>query len=79
MQQFHLKLRTAGGETLPDDGEMQEFPDLEAARAEAREGLRELSAELIREGKPFDDRAIEITNEAGVHLATVRMSDALGE
>jgi hypothetical protein len=79
MQQFHLKLRAAGGQTLPDDGEMQEFPDLEAARAEAIEGLRELSAELIREGKPFHDRAVEITDGAGTHLATVQMSDALGE
>jgi hypothetical protein len=46
---FYLKLRQ-GNEELPNDPEPQEFSSLEAARIEAIEAIRELSAPQTYDG-----------------------------
>jgi hypothetical protein len=60
------------------DPEGQCFPDLEAARAEAVEGAREIAADRLRFGQPVNlGDYFEITNEAGQPLLTVRFSEAI--
>lgn len=68
---FHLyndeRLLDPHGKTLPDDA---------AARQAAVEGISELIAENIVEGRPVEltDR-IEVADEAGRIVTTVRFSD----
>jgi hypothetical protein len=66
------------GDQLIHDSDGIELADLEAARADALEGIRDILAEAIRRGNdvPLDD-AIVITDEAGQELMTVPFIEAL--
>jgi hypothetical protein len=64
------------GTRLGDDGGAQKFDSLEDARLEALTSLRELAAEAIRVGRPFEYSSIEITDEQGAKLAAVLASEA---
>ena len=66
---FYLKLRR-GSEDLPNDPDPQEFPNLEAARIEAVEAIRELSAPQKYDG-------IYILDHRGKQLITVTTREAL--
>ena len=68
MPLFYLKLRQ-GSEDLPNDPEPQEFLTLEAARIEAVEAIRELSAQ--------DYDGIDILDHRGNHLLRVTTREAL--
>jgi hypothetical protein len=76
MPLFFLNLRR-GDDNLPNDHEPQEFPDLAAARLEAIEGLREISAHAIREKRRVDYDGIDIMGQDGKLLLSVPMSEAL--
>jgi hypothetical protein len=75
MPLFHLKLR--GPEVPSYDDDPQEFADLEAARLEAIESLRELASHAILEGRAFDHIGIEISDERGLKLAEVHSAEAI--
>jgi hypothetical protein len=66
---FYLKLRR-GSEDLPNDPEPQKFPNLEAARIDAVEAIRELSASQKYDG-------IDILDHRGKLLITVTTREAL--
>jgi hypothetical protein len=53
------------------------LPDLEAARAEAIAGLRQLAADELRQNLPTGNRQIDIYDAAGRLLETVAAQDAL--
>jgi hypothetical protein len=66
------------GDQLIHDTDGVELSNLDEARADALEGIRDILAEAIRRGHdvPLDD-AIIITDEAGQELMTVSFSEAL--
>jgi hypothetical protein len=66
------------GDQLIHDTDGVELADLDAARADALEGIRDILAEAIKRGNdvPIDD-AIVITNKAGRELMTIPFSEAL--
>ncbi len=57
----------------PDGSDLQ---NLDAAWNEALVGLRQLVADRLRGGQISDVQRIEITDETGQSLATVRLEDA---
>ena len=69
---------TRQGDQLIRDNEGIKFADLDAARADALEGIRDILSEAIRRGNdlPLDD-AIVITNKAGRELTTIPFIEAL--
>jgi hypothetical protein len=76
MAWFYLNLRR-GNDDVPNDPEPQEFPDLEAARAEAIESLRELRALATKEKRRIDYDGIDILAEDGRLLLNVSTSEAI--
>ena len=60
---------------LDPDG--SDLPDLEAARAEALAGARDILAEKLRTGKVLDGQRIEIVDEANAVRAIVPLKDAM--
>ena len=76
MPRFYRHIRQGG--RLIHDSEGVERPDLDAARAEALDGVRDLLAEDIRLGKDdWLDDAVVITDEAGRELMTIPFIEAL--
>ena len=75
MPKFHFNIRDDRG-LMPDD-EGMELGDLEAARNEALESARELLADAIRAHKDVDNMQIEIANEDGEVIQTLRVRDLL--
>jgi hypothetical protein len=76
MPLFFLNLRR-GNNNLPNDHEPQEFSDLEAARLEAIESLREISANAAKEKRRVEYEGIDIVDQDGSLLLRVLMSEAL--
>jgi hypothetical protein len=72
MPLFYLNL-TRGNDELPNDPEPQEFPDLEAARLEAIESLRQIFGHAILEGKGVGYDGIDIADQDGAVLLRVPM------
>lgn len=60
----------------PDD-EGQELPNLDAARLKALEGARELIIEQVRHGYMARSHWIDVRDEHGEHVLTVRFGDAV--
>jgi hypothetical protein len=58
MPRYFLNL-TRGNDDLPNDHEPQDFSDLEAARLEAVESLREISAIAGRRMEPAECNCLE--------------------
>jgi hypothetical protein len=77
MPRYFLNLTTRGNDCLPNDHEPQDFPDLEAARLEAIESLREISAIAAAEQKRTDYDGIDVMSEDGRVFLRVPMSEAL--
>jgi hypothetical protein len=75
MPRFFFQNRT--DTTLVEDPEGIELPHLEAARAEAITGLRQLAAEELRQNLPASNRQIDICDAAGRLLVTVSAQDAI--
>jgi hypothetical protein len=74
MPRFYLNL-TRGNDKLPNDHEPQEFLNLEAARIEAVESLRELCDLASREETPFNYDGIDIVSQDGRLLLRVLSSE----
>jgi hypothetical protein len=75
MPRYHLHLRFR--DRLVKDEEGAELPDLEAARHEARQTLRDLAAEDISAGRSLRIRSVEICDEDGRDIATVSVAAAI--
>lgn len=65
-----------GGEFI-EDLEGMTYPDVEAARAEAVDAAREMLAEKVRQGIEIDGQWIDICDEEGRSLASVRFRDQM--
>jgi hypothetical protein len=73
---FHVR---DGDNLLPDDGEGQEFPNLEAVRLEAIEGARDILSEAALNGAAGSLRQqIEVTDESGRTVLTMPIGHATG-
>ncbi|MEE7456101.1 hypothetical protein MPAR168_18550 [Methylorubrum populi] len=75
MARFFLHLRD--GTELIEDPDGSELPDLNAARAEARDAARDIMAGMVRAGELLDGQQIEIRDAAGALLDVVRLKDVL--
>jgi hypothetical protein len=76
MPRFYCHIRQ--GEQLIEDPDGIERPDLDAARADALEGIRDLLAEAMKQGADdLLDDAILITDEAGRELMTIPFMEGL--
>jgi len=76
MPRYYRHIRQ--GDQLIEDPDGIEHPDLDAARTEAIDGIRDLIGEAIRHGR--DDwlgDAIVITDETGRELMTIPFIEAL--
>lgn len=69
---FHLQR-----ETLVEDPEGSDLPDLAAARAFALDAARDLWAEAVTSGSDLCTHGFRITNAGGDCLAVVSFSEAL--
>jgi hypothetical protein len=79
MARYFLNLTSKTVIRMPNDPEPQEHANIEAARAEAIKGIREMAAEAVLSGRsdlPFE--TIDITDEEGELLVSVPVSEALG-
>ena len=76
MPRYYRHIRQS--DQLIHDTDGIELADLDAARADALEGIRDILAEAIKRGNdvPLDD-AIVITNKAGRELMTIPFIEAL--
>jgi hypothetical protein len=71
---FHLR---DGDNLLADDGEGQEFPNLEAVRLEAIESARDILSEAALSGTAGSLRQqIEVTDESGRTVLTMPIGHA---
>jgi hypothetical protein len=78
MSHYFLRLRD-GDTLLPDDGEGQEFANMEAVRLEAIESAREILSEAALSGKAGSLRQqIEVSDEAGQTILTIPVGHAAG-
>jgi len=76
MPRYYRHIRQ--GDQLIQDPEGIELPDLDAARADALQGIRDIIAEGIRRGREdwlYD--AIVLADEAGQGLMTIPFIEAL--
>ena len=73
MPRFHFHVRDS--DSLLEDLEGADFPDLDAARADAAAASREVLAERIEAGLPLGGLRFEIRDEAGQLVATVPIRD----
>lgn len=71
---FHIR----DGDTLIEDTEGIDVPDLEAAREEAVEAAREIVAERALEGKASEGQVFEIWSH-GQMVAAVPFQDGIGD
>jgi hypothetical protein len=77
MPLFFLTL-TRGTDDLPNDHEGHEFPDVETARIEAVESLREIAANAILSGSVTDCDGIDIRDQDGKVALRVEAGDLKG-
>ena len=75
MPRFYFHIRD--GETLIEDPDGSELPDLEAARVEALEGARTILAEKVKAGAVVDGQRFEIVDESGAVRATLPFRAAI--
>ena len=75
MPQFFLHIHD--DDEFIEDPEGRVYPDLNAAREEAKEAAREILADKVRRGVEIDGQRIDITDEKGSTVATVKFRDQL--
>jgi hypothetical protein len=71
MPRYFFHILQLGDDSIPDD-EGAEFEDYEAAKHEALESVRDLAVDAIKRGSRLSGLAIEITDERGKVLDTIR-------
>jgi hypothetical protein len=72
---FHILHPDSSSPILDDEG--AEFEDYEAAKHEAVESARDLAIDAIKRGNKVDGFAVEIMDEAGKVLDTIRAREAI--
>lgn len=77
MQRYFFHLNSLRDYIIDPEG--AELPDLEAAKSDARETIREMAASYIKEGKLFTLWSIRIHDDRDKPLAEVKVADALSE
>jgi hypothetical protein len=77
LQQFHFNL--SHGHYVISDEEGSELSDLDSAKREARQIIRNLAAHRLRECVPFTLRSVLIGDAEGTKLAEVTTMEALEE
>ena len=78
MPRYFFRLRD-GDDILPDDGEGQEFPNMEAVCLEAFTCARDILSEATWSGKAATlNQHIEVSNEAGKIVLTVPVGRVIG-
>jgi len=75
MPRYYLHIRD--GSSFYEDLEGSDLKDLDAARAAAADGAREILAERVRMGLLIDGQKFEICDGAGTLLATVSFKSVL--
>lgn len=75
MPRFHFHSHARDGVSCDEDG--MELPDLESARACAIDGIRSIASEEVRSGRPDLEGRIEIVDDSGAILDTVRFPEAV--
>jgi hypothetical protein len=75
MQRFYLNLNYLHDLVADPDG--SDYADIQAARTEARQGIRDIAAECIRTGEGFKLFSVRICNEDGDVLDEVSVQEAL--
>jgi hypothetical protein len=73
MPEYYLHLRD--GDEIIEDLEGMDYPDDVAASREAEASARDTLSELIRQGETVNGQRIEICDEAGKIIDTVRFSE----
>jgi hypothetical protein len=71
MTVYHFNIRDGSKVAMDEEG--MDLPSLDAAIREAETSGRELLADMVRDGTPLDGQAVEITNEAGTVLKSIRL------
>jgi hypothetical protein len=61
------------------DEEGSELPNLEAAKTEGRQIIRDLAADFIKNQRVFDLHSVRICDESGTLLAEASVPEALNE
>jgi hypothetical protein len=74
MPRYYFHVRE--GSRVAEDPDGGAFIDLEAARDEALATAREMLAERLKAGRVLDGQQIDICDEAGETLATLRFREA---
>lgn len=74
MPRYYLHIRQ---DVLLEDPDGVDVRDLEVARQIATDDARDLIAERIRLGRPVQAYVIEITDDMGICLDTVRFADVI--
>ncbi len=75
MPRYYLHLRERDGMIADQDG--IDFPDLQAAMADAKQSIREMVAERIASAEELDIRSIQICDETGRDVGTVTLAAAI--
>jgi hypothetical protein len=75
MPRFHLHLYDRAGVSSDEEG--LELADLDSARARAIDGIRSIASQEVRGGRLDLEGRIEIADEAGTVLGTVRFPEAV--
>ena len=70
---LHLRER----DHLVQDVEGTPFADLQSARTEARQAIRDIVAEHLESGEEVRLRTVEICDDQGNHVATVSLAAAI--
>ena len=74
MPRFFFNLRD---DVSVEDGEGKELPDAASARAEAVRHARDIMSEDIKEGRLMLNDSIDIVDEQGRPVATLRFREAI--
>jgi predicted dinucleotide-utilizing enzyme len=77
MPHFYLSVRSVS--TSVEDLEGADFADLEAARQEARDGIRSIVADALFSGREVLVRSVDITDDRGLMLERVTLAEALSQ
>ena len=75
MPRFHLHIYDRGGVSCDEEG--LELPDLGSASAYAIDGIRSIASEDVRSGRLDLAGRIEIADDSGAILDTIRVAEAV--
>lgn len=76
MPRFFFNLNFATETVADPDG--ADIADIDAAKIDARDAIREIAAQYLKVGKPLTLASISVCDMAGNEVAMVKTEDALG-